>query len=127
MLIDDVANAPHYFDLRIVHASASRMAALAGAKAGLFRSFGNLKEAHLFALRASRRARRPAIDSGRAHREHKAAIARCITRQHRVPKLRIVSHVGHDRYRLHLYFTSLTFSVLKLPTRYHGRFGLRLM
>src|SRR5207248_9784814 len=75
MLVDDVTDPPHEFDLRIQHLRAPRVTTLAGAKAGLLGRFGKRKEADLLAFWSSRRTRWPAVDSGRAHGKNKAAIA----------------------------------------------------
>src|ERR1043165_3092211 len=97
MLVNDVTDATHELNLRIVDASATRMATLASAKAGLLGGFGQGIEAHLLAVWSTRRARRPAINSGRAHGENEAAVARSITREDRIPHLRIVHRRRHCR------------------------------
>src|ERR1041384_405832 len=103
MLIDDVADAPHKFNLRIVKARLARVAAFARAKACLLRRFRNLEKAHLFALRTSRRTRWPAINSGRAYGENKAAIARSVALEYSIPKFGIVRSRGHFRCHLHFF------------------------
>src|SRR5205807_428937 len=119
MLVDDVTDAPHEFDLWIQHLRAPRVTTLAGAEAGLLGRFGKRKEADLLAFWSSRRTRRPAIDSGRAHGEHEAAVARGIARENGIPHLRIVRDSGHLRcYLQHLILPHLSI----LPARYRRRF-----
>src|SRR5438874_2602799 len=97
MLVDDMTDAPHEFDLWIQHLRAPRVTTLASAKAGLFGRFGKRKETYLLAFWSSRRTRRAAIDSGRAHGEHKAAIACSVARENGIPHLGIVRDSGHLR------------------------------
>src|SRR5581483_5538423 len=97
MFVDNVTDAPHQIDLRVVHARATWMAPLARAKASLLGRFGNGEEFDLLALRTPCRTRWPAVDSRRAHRENKTAVTRSVTREHGIPHLGIVHHAGHYR------------------------------
>ena len=65
--------------------------------AGLLRCFGKRKEPDLFAFWTAGWTRRPAINSGRAHRENKTTVARSIARQHCRPKLWIIHHLRQCR------------------------------
>src|SRR2546428_343568 len=97
MLVDEVTDPPHEFDLWIHHLRAPRVTTLASAKAGLLGRFGKRKETYLLAFWSARRTRRPTIDSGRAHGEHETAVARSIARENGIPHLRIVRDPGHLR------------------------------
>ena len=50
VFVDDVTDALHEFDLRVVYARATRMTTLTGSEPSLLSRFRNRKESNLFAL-----------------------------------------------------------------------------
>src|SRR5213594_2415401 len=95
VLINDMTNSSHQLNLGIVRPRPPRMTSATSAKAGLLGGFGNLEEAHLLASRSACGTRRSAIDSRRADRENKAAVARAVAGKHRIPQFRIVHYACH--------------------------------
>src|SRR5216684_90419 len=95
MFVKCVTDLADEFDLRIVGAGAARMAAPAGAESGLLGGLRDLKEAYLFRSRPSRRTRWATVNTGRSHRENKAAVTRSVARNHCIPKLGIVHYRRH--------------------------------
>src|SRR5438067_879799 len=69
-----------------------RTAAFAGAEAIALGLRGSGVEAHVFAQRAARRARRAAVDAGGHHAEEEVAVEAAIVPLDRLPTLLLVDH-----------------------------------
>src|SRR6185369_13388005 len=85
LLVDVDASAPHGLDLRIIHFRIPRPATFAGSKACVFSCLRNAKEDHLFATRAPRRTRRPAVDASGSHRKENPSVKPPIPSEHGLP------------------------------------------
>src|SRR5213593_2394535 len=105
ILVDRLTDAPYKLDLRIICSRTARMTTPARPEARLLGSLGNWKKSDLFASRPPCRTGRPAINSGRADCENKAAVARAVTGKHSIPKFRIVHYARYCRCNLK-HFTS---------------------
>src|SRR5258707_1362372 len=97
MFVNYVTDLADEFDLRIVVARAARMTAPAGAESGLLGGLRDLKEPYLFRSRPSRRTRWATVNTGRSHRENKAAVPRSVAGEHRIPELGMVDYCRHVR------------------------------
>src|SRR5439155_19081459 len=83
--VDEPACLAYQPDTGIGAPRRARPAAPAGAKAGALGGLGDREEGDLLASRPLARARRPAVDPGRAHRVHERAIEPAVAREHDVP------------------------------------------
>jgi hypothetical protein len=84
-LVEQTADALHEIDLRIENARAFWLAAEARAKSCLFCGFGQVEEPDAFAMCATRRARRAAVNSSRVDGEDELPVEARVFRDDCLP------------------------------------------
>src|SRR2546427_3193017 len=95
MRIDPVAHGPHQRDAWVRRPGFAGAAAPAGAEPRLLGHLGNREERDLLPTRLFARARRAAVDAGRAHRVHERPVVAGVAGQHGPPAA-LGRQIGND-------------------------------